>query len=209
MALALSLMSTYGAAVVDRMSVVVGKHVVKASDIERDLRVTAFLNREPLVLDAGTKKKAAERLIEQELIRQEIATGKYKRATDADALALLMQIRKERFAGAEAGLRSALALYGLSDEQLQEQLLWQLTVLRFIEQRFRPGVFVDDEEIRAYYDQHLSELRKQYPRDNRFEALAPKIRSSLEAERMDKALEAWIVQARTRNRIEYREEAFR
>jgi parvulin-like peptidyl-prolyl isomerase len=208
-AAALTLMSASGAVVVDRMAVVVGKHVVKESDIERDLRVTAFLNREPLALDAGARKKAAERLIDQEIIRQEVATGRYKRATDDDALALLKQIREERFGGAEARLRSALTQYGLSEAQLREQLLWQLTVLRFIEQHFRPGVLVDDEEVRVYYDQHQSELRKQYPQDNRFEVLAPKIRSSLEGERMDKALEAWIVQARTRNRIDYREEAFR
>lgn len=209
MATAFTLMSASGAVVVDRMAVVVGKHVVKVSDIERDLRVTAFLNREPLALDPGARKKSAERLIDQEIMRQEIATGRYKRATDDDALALLKQIRQERFGGVEARLQSALVQYGLSQEQLREQLLWQLTVLRFIDQRFRPGVLVDDDEVRVYYDQHLPELRKQYPRDNRFEVLAPKIRSSLEGERMDKALEAWIAQARTRNRIDYREEAFR
>jgi peptidyl-prolyl cis-trans isomerase SurA len=209
MAAALALTSAYGAVVVDRMVVIVGKHVVKVSDIERDLRVTAFLNRETLALDASARKKAAERLIDQEIIRQEIATGGYKRATDDDALALLLQIRRERFGGAEARERSALAQYGLSEEQLREQLLWQLTVLRFIELRFRPGVLVDDEEVRVFYDQHISDLRKQYPRDNRFEVLASKIRSSLEGERVDKALEAWIAQARTRNRIAYREEAFR
>lgn len=209
MATALTLMSASGAVVVDRMAVVVGKHVVKVSDIERDLRVTAFLNREPLAFDPGARKKSAERLIDQEIMRQEIATGRYKRATDDDALALLKQIRQERFGGVEARLRSALAQYGLSQEQLREQLLWQLTVLRFIDQRFRPGVLVDDDEVRVYYDQHLPELRKQYPRDNRFEEMSPKIRSSLEGERMDKALEAWLVQARTRNRIDYREEAFR
>ena len=32
-------------------------------------------------------------------------------------------------------LRAALAKYGLTEELLREQLVWQLTVLRFIDQR--------------------------------------------------------------------------
>ncbi len=209
MLIALALAPMSGVVVVDRMAVIVGKRVVKMSDVERDLRVTAFLNREPLALDGAARKKAAERLIDQEIIRQSVATGGYKRAKDDDAAALLAQIRKERFAGNEARLKSDLVQYGLSEDDLRTQLLWQLTVLSFIQQRFRPGVQIDDQEIRTYYDQHLAELKKQYPQNSQFETLAPKIRASLEGERINKALESWLTQARARNRIDYREEAFR
>src|SRR5947209_839509 len=75
----------YGATVIDRIAVVLGKHVIKASEIDLDLRVTEFLNREPLTRDAAAKKKSAERLIDQQLIRQELATGGYSRAGEADA----------------------------------------------------------------------------------------------------------------------------
>src|SRR5690242_2766095 len=37
-----------GAVVIDRMAVIVGQHVIKASDVDRDLRLTEFMNREPL-----------------------------------------------------------------------------------------------------------------------------------------------------------------
>src|SRR5437868_6064116 len=65
--------------VVDRMAVIVGKHVIKLSDIDRDLRLTAFLNRESLKITPETKRQAAERLIDQEIIRQEIVTGGFRR----------------------------------------------------------------------------------------------------------------------------------
>lgn len=192
----------------DRMAVVVGKHVIKESDIDRDLRVTEFLNGAPLSFSPDAKRQAAERLIDQEIIREEIATGEYKRPAESEAAALERQLVRDRFGGAEARFREVLARYGLTEEQLREQLLWQLTVLRFIDQRFRVGVLVTDEEVRAYYDQHIAELRRQYPGNSSFEALAPKMRISLEGERVNQNFEEWLKEARMRYRIEYKQGAF-
>jgi hypothetical protein len=194
--------------VLDRMAVIVGKHVIKTSDIDLDLRVTEFLNRQPLNSSQQAKRQSAERLIDQEIIRQEIVTGKYRRPADSDAAALEAQLRRDRFGGSAAAMRETLQRYGITEDQLRAQLLWQLTVLRFIDQRFRPAVIVTDEEVRAYYDQHLAELRRQYPQDNNFEALEPKIRSLLEGERINEGFNEWLAAARKRNRIEYRQEAF-
>jgi DNA-binding transcriptional ArsR family regulator len=192
-----------GPVVVDRIAVIAGKHVIKASDIERDLRVTEFLNREPLSITADRKRKAADRLIDQAIIRDEISTGEYHRAADADAKGMLEQIRKDRFGGSEARFRQALAPYGLSEEQLQEYLLWQLTVLRFIDERFRPAVLVTDDDVRSYYDQHLTELKREYPSDSSFATLEPKIRTSLEGQKVNEEFESWLDGARKRQRIEY------
>jgi hypothetical protein len=189
--------------VIDRIAVVVGKHVIKASDIDLDLRVTAFLNREPLREDAAAKKKSAERLIDQQIIRQELATGGYSRASDADANAMLAQIRQNNYGNSESRMTQALRQYGLTEDQLRAQLLWQLTVLRFIEQRFRAGVLVTDEEVRNYYDQH----RAQFKGD--FESSAASVRNILEGEQINRQFEQWLSDARRRTNIEYHEEAFR
>jgi len=45
------------AVVLDRIAVIVGKHVIKTSDIDVDLRLTAFLNREAVRSDAGNKQE--------------------------------------------------------------------------------------------------------------------------------------------------------
>ena len=194
--------------VLDRMAVIVGKHVVKTSDIDWDLRVTAFLNREPLDFSPQAKHKAAERLIDQEIIRQEIVTGNYRRPADSDAAALETQLKRDRFGGSDQRMRVELQRYGITEDQLRTQLLWQLTVLRFIDERFRPAVIVTDEEVRAYYDQHVAELRRQYPEDSSFETLAPKTRTLLEGQRINENFNQWLEQARKRARIEYKQEAF-
>jgi peptidyl-prolyl cis-trans isomerase SurA len=197
-----------GAVVIDRMVVVVGKHVIKASDIDRDLRVTDFLNRASLDLGSAAKRKSAERLIDQQIIRDEIATGGYRRPADADAEAFEKKLENDRFHGSAAQLNAALAQYGLTEDQLREALLWQLTVLRFIDERFRPGVMVTDEEVKNYYDQHLADLRKQNPRGSSLEDFGAQIRSTLEGERINKNFDEWLDEARRRYRIEYKQEAF-
>jgi len=197
-----------GAAVIDRIAVVTGTHAIKLSDIDRDLRVTEFQNREPLNLSPAARKKAAERLVDQTIIGDEIANGGYQRPSEKDAEALVAKLRTDRFGGSDARMRRSLAEYATTEDVLRAELLWQLDVLRFIDQRFRPGVNVADEEVRAYYDQHRSELARQYPRTPSFEALETKIRETLEGERINQAFEEWLQRARQRTRIEYKQEAF-
>jgi hypothetical protein len=197
-----------GAVVIDRMAVIVGRHVIKTSDIVRDLRVTEFLNREPLDLSSEARRKSAERLIDQEIIRQEIVTGGYRRPSEAEGQAYEKQLENDRFHGSAAQMRQALAKYDLTEEQLREELLWQLTVLRFIDQRFRAGVLVTDEEVKSYYEQHLAGLRAQYPNGYSLEELQGKVRSSLEGERINQSFNEWLEQQRKMYRIEYKQEAF-
>ena len=115
---------------------------------------------------------------------------------------------RDRFGGSEAQLRAGLAHYGLSEDELREELLWQLTVLRFIDQRFQPGVQVSDEDVRGYYDKHLNDFKRDDPRNSSFEALQAQIRTSLEGQRTNESFTTWLDEARKRVRVEYREAAF-
>jgi hypothetical protein len=187
--------------VIDRIAVVVEKRAIKLSEIERDLRATEFLNREPLDLSAAARRKAADRLIDQTLIAEAIANNGFPGPTEKDAEALLSGLRRDRFGGSDERLREALAAHGLTEDRLLEQLLWQIQVMRFVDQRFRPGVQVTDQQVREYYDQHPHGAAG-------FDAMAPKIRETLEGEQIDKSFFQWLDQARKRNRIEFKEEAF-
>ena len=192
--------------VLDRIAVIVGKRVIKTSDIDVDLRLTAFLNREPLATESDNKRRSAERLIDQEIIRQEIIRGGFRRPPEDQAAGVQGQLTRDRFSGSETRLRSELARYGLNENDLRRQLLWQLTVLSFIEQRFQGTAAVTDDEVRSYYDQHLSELQ-QNPQASTYEALQPQIRKLLEGERVNQNFSQWLSQARDRYRIEYKQEA--
>jgi peptidyl-prolyl cis-trans isomerase SurA len=196
-----------GAVILDRIAVIVGNRVIKTSDIDRDIRLTAFLNHATAEFSPQTRKQSAERLIDQDLIRQEIANGSYRRAAEAEAEALEAQLVRDRFGGSDTEFARALERYGLTRVELSKQLLWQLTVLRFIDQRFRAGVFVSDDQVQQYVQQHQAELRKQNPAAAA-DVLEMKARELLEGQQVDKNLADWLRQSREGTRIEYKPEAF-
>src|SRR5438552_3737877 len=77
------------AAVVDRVAVVIGKTVLTESEVQREVRLTAFLNKQPLDLSAAQRRAAAERLVDQELIRSEMKVSNFAEAPAAEADAIL------------------------------------------------------------------------------------------------------------------------
>ena len=197
-----------GAVVLDRIAVIAGAHVIKASDIDRDIRLTYFLNRAPLSFLPKVKREAAERLITQQIIRDEIVSGGYRRPPESQAVQLEADLRRDRFGGSEQRLREELQRYALTEAELREQLLWQITVLQFIDERFRGGAVVTLDEVRNFYDGRYVELSKQYPKDNSFEALEPKIRATLEGERINQVFNDWLDQARKSEKVEFKPGAF-
>ena len=198
-----------GAVVVDRVAIIVGKRVVKTSDLERDLRVSQFLNRQPPDLSPTTRRKVADRLITQELIHQEVMNGGYSRPTEKDVATFIQNLKRDRFSNSDTQFRSALARYELTEDALRQYMLWQLTVLRFIDERFRPGVLVTDEDVRAYYEANGAELQKANPKNSSLEALDPTIRETLIGERVNQNFEEWLTNTRQRLRIEYRDPVLR
>jgi peptidyl-prolyl cis-trans isomerase SurA len=196
------------AVVLDRIAVLAGGHVIKLSDIDRDIRLTDFLNRAPLEFNSISRHAAAERLITQQIIRDEIVNGGYRRAPESQAVQLESDLRRDRFGGSEERFRQALHRYGLTEDELQKQLLWQITVLQFIDQRFRGGVVVTNEDARDFYDEHYAELQKQYPKNNSLEALEPKILTMLEEQAVNRAFNEWLDEARKSEKVEFKEQAF-
>jgi hypothetical protein len=100
--------------ILDRIAVIAGTHVIKLSDIDRDIRLTDFLNRATLNLSPAAKRESAERLITQQIIRDEIASGGYRRPPESDATQLEEQLRRDRFSSSEQRLREGLQRYGLT-----------------------------------------------------------------------------------------------
>src|SRR6266576_673218 len=99
------------AGIVDRIAVAVDNRAIKESQIDRDLRLTAFLNGTPLDEGAAAKRKAADRLIDQTVIRSEIAKASYPAPSDAEIGSVLGKIKQARFRN-NAEYEQALKTYG-------------------------------------------------------------------------------------------------
>lgn len=191
--------------VIDRTSIIVGTHAILSSQIDRDIRATDFLNRDPLHFSIEARRQAASRLIDQEIIRQQIRSGDYPVADNAEADQMILEMDRER--GGAAAFDRDLARYGLSLAALKQRLLLQMTVLRFIDARFRPAVIVTDQDIENYYRAHEAQLRRAYPQAKTAADLHNQIEQIIAGERVNQDLDAWLKDQRRQTRIEYLEKS--
>ncbi|MFL6352444.1 MAG: hypothetical protein ACJ74Z_11420 [Bryobacteraceae bacterium] len=199
------LLSLLGWAVIlDRIAIVIENRIVKESDIKREIRVTSFLNNEPPDLSLPSEKRAANRLIDQVFIRREIEIGDYPQATLQEADQQLDKLKNERFKTG-AGFEEALHRYHLTPLDLRTQFQWQLTVLRFIDVRFKPAVLITDDEIEKYYRDHAAALRREYPSKSTSNDLRAQIREILTSEKVNQQFFAWLDEQRKGTKVQFLE----
>jgi hypothetical protein len=126
------------AQVIDRVAVVVGKDVITETEVVQEARLEAFLNQSALDLGADARKAAAERLVNQQLVRNEMTVGAYPEPTDAEVEGALKSFRQEHFNSIPA-YRASLDKFGITEDQLKRHLKWQLAAIHFTDQRFNTG----------------------------------------------------------------------
>ena len=194
--------------VIDRMAISVGNQVITESQIDEEVRVTAFLNHDKLDLSLAEKKKAADRLLEQALIKREMDLSRYPLPALSDADAALKDVNARYPSQSE--LEQALHDYGITGDQLKEHLWWQLTVLRFVDYRFRPGIQISDSEVQAYYQQQVQKWEQQgvKPAPSLTEERA-KIEEILTEQQIDQNLDRWLADTRNQVPIRYLDEALK
>jgi hypothetical protein len=191
------------AVIIDRIAVIVGDSIIKDSDIDRDIRVTDFLNNQPLNMTPAKRKDAVSHLIDQVFIRHEIEVGSYPLATYQEADAQLQHLVSERYKS-QATFNQALNRYGLTELDLRTHFKWQLTVLRFVDVRFKPAVLVTDDQVEKYYRQHATALNREYP-GRSLDDLREKIHDILTAQGVDQQFFAWLDDQRKDTKIQYLE----
>ena len=195
------------ATIIDRIAIVVNNGIIKDSDIDRDIRVTGFLNSGKMDLSLASRKEAANHLIEQIFIRREISLGGYGAATPEEASQQLQQLESQRYRS-QVAFNQALQRYDINELEMREHFQWQLTVLRFIDLRFKPAVLVTDEQIQTYHREHAADLRKQFP-GKTLDELRPQIEDNLRGEQVNQLFFAWLDQQRKDSKIKYLEESLR
>jgi len=193
------------AAVVDRIAVTVGNQVITETEILREIAITAFLNGEKPSFTPENKRKAADQLVEQKLVHKEMELGHYPEATDEQAMELLAEMRKN--VGGEQELQRKLAANGLTRDDLEKHLLWQLTLVRFIDLRFRPAIQVTAQDVLDYYRKEVAPKQNAGQRVP-FVDVRDQIQQTLSAQRADQQLDEWLKHAKTTTRIDYKKEAF-
>ena len=197
------------AAIIDRVAVSVGNRAITESDVLREIRVVAFLNGATPDLGAVNKRATAERMVEQKLIRAELEASRYPLPTPGEVAPVLEKFKQEHFPSSEEYLRKLRAA-GLTEQDLKDELLWERTLLRFIEIRFRPAVQVSDEDIQDYFAKVVEPAAKKAHPDQpvSLKDFRDQIDQTLTGQREDKEMDAWLNEARRRTEIVFHTEVF-
>jgi len=198
------------AEVVDRIAVSVAGQVVTLSDIRRQIRASAFLDSTTPDFSRANLRHVAELLVDQALIRREAELSRYPAPTyeeiDAalDGLAESLQMDKTAFFAAASN-------YGFTEQEMRDQAAWRLTLTRFIDYRFRPGIQVGEADVVNYYNTVLlPHTRKQSPQaaPPPLDSVRTRIIEILNLQLATEASGLWLEQTRKQTRIRYFEEAF-
>lgn len=195
------------AQVVDRMVAVVNKRVILESELAQAVRVEFLLQGKPLAtLTQADNAAALERLIDRALLEQQILNPAVLDPTREELAARIREVR-DGIPGAagpgDARWAAVLTSYGLTQQDLEEQLAAQVRILRFIDLRFRGLVRVEKDAVEAYYqDKFLPEVRKRNAAEPALAAVSSRIEQILAEERIGALLSDWLKTLRAQARIE-------
>jgi hypothetical protein len=195
--------------VLDRVVAVVNDHAILASDLDDEIRLS--------VLDPGrgglgvlTREGALDQLISRTLIQQQIREEDLQSVepSTAEVDARLEEIRKElpacvhKDCASEAGWKAFLIAHGLTPERVLAYLRYRIEILRFIEERFRQGIQIPEQDIQAYYDKTLLPQYAKGEAVPPLDEVAPRIQEILLQRRVNVLFDGWLENLRKQGEIE-------
>jgi hypothetical protein len=186
---------------VDRLLAAVNGKVITQSDLElaRDLNAVLLFGRGG---SPSSPRQELERLVDQELLRQELESFGVQEGEEGYVQANLEELRKGY---AEiGGLPVLMRRLGLQESELIAYLRSQARIMKFINLRFSPFVSVSDAEVQSYYaGKFVPELRAAGSQVPALPEVEEKIRRVLTEEKVNASLDEWFENARKGSRIEY------
>jgi peptidyl-prolyl cis-trans isomerase SurA len=197
------------AVVLDRVVAVVNRRVILSSDLDDEIQFSVL---DPNRVGQGTLTRplALEQLISRALIEQQIRQEDAQAAQPpaAEVAARLNEIRKELPAcvrancASDEGWKAFLAEHGLTPERVETYLRRRLEVLRFIEQRFRQGIQISQQQIAAYYNDTL--LPQYAPGESAppLDQVAPRIEEILLQQQVNALFDDWLANLRKQGDVE-------
>jgi len=137
MALALS---SVGGQIVDRVVTSVNGHVILQSDWEQEVAIEAFSNaRDPDSFTSAESNAALDRLIDQQLLREQVRPSQPAPAELVAArVAELRKLHPE--CATDEGWRATLRRYGLTQSSLEKRVGDQIQLMKLVEDRLQPDM---------------------------------------------------------------------
>jgi hypothetical protein len=196
--------------IVDRIAISVGNRVITQSDLDRAIRVAAFQDGVKMDFSSARKKAVAQALTEQKLVQIELESSRYPLPDPAEITPAVERFKQEHFKD-DAAYRAALAAYGITEQDFRDMLLWQRTLLLFVQVRFDTGSQVTEPEIQEYFDKNVKpKAEAAHPgQPVLLEDFRGQIEQSIAGKRTDQQVDAWLREVRRRTQIVVHDEVLK
>jgi len=194
--------------VLDRIVATVNGRIILQSDWEAALRFAALVDGRGFdQLSVDDRKAALDRLIDQELLKEQMGSSDVKQPSDEQVIQRVREVRKQYSqAMDEQGWQTILAQYGFSEDELKQRVAVQLELARLVDVRLRPGVDIDVQSIESYYNQELlPQLRQSGAKEVPLAEVSPKIKEILTEQKVNELLLAWLQNLRSGSDIQTEE----
>jgi hypothetical protein len=192
------------AEVIDRIVATVNGHVILQSDWDEALCYEALLaNRSVAQFNDGERRAILDRLIDQELLREQMNSADFSHASDGEVAARVAEARKlYPDAASQEQWQSLLARYHLTEKDLTTRIRQQIDLMRLVDARLRPTVQIDSKSIEAYYrDQFVPKLKQSGGSEVPLADVSAKIRELLTQEKVSELLVSWLHSLRSEGEV--------
>jgi SurA-like protein len=199
--MALALSSVAGQ-IVDRLVTSVNGHAVLQSDWEQEVAIEAFSNaRDPLSFTSAERNAALDRLIDQQLLREQVRPSQPAPAELVAArVAELRKLHPE--CATEETWRATLQRYGLTQSSLEKRVGDQIQLMKLVEEHLQPSIQIDQQAVETYYhDQLLPDMKRVGSPAAPLTEVFGQIKDLLAERKMNELLSVWLASLRSGSRI--------
>ena len=200
----LALLPAARAEVIDRIVATVNGHIILQSDWDEALCYEALLNGRTLGQFTDDERRAVlDRLIDQELLSEQMKSAFFQHASEAEAAARIADARKQYPEGATAeGWQSVLSKFRLTEKDLVAHVQQQIDLMRLVDAHLRPTVQIDNKTIEAYYrEKFVPQLKQGSGAEVALADVSGKIRELLTEEKVSELLVSWLQSLRSEGKV--------
>ena len=190
--------------VIDRIVVTVNGHVILQSDWDQGLRYEALLSGRPLGLFTDDARRAVlDRLIDQELLAEQMTSASFPHATEEEAAAQIDNARIQYPDAVTAqDWQKVVARYDLTVPELVRHVRQQIDLMRLVDAHLRPTVQIDSKSIEAYYrDKFVPQLKQSGSNGVALADVSPKIRELLTEQKVNELMVSWLQSLRSESKV--------
>lgn len=190
--------------VIDRIVATVNGHIILQSDLDDALRYEALLSARPLDQFSDEDRRAVlDRLIDQELLSEQMKSALFRHASEEDASAQIAEARKlYGAAGSAESWQTVLARFGVTERTLVAHVQQQIDLMRLVDAHLRPAVQIDSKTIEAYYrDKFVPQLKASGSGEVSLAEVSGKIRELLTQEKLSELMVAWLQTLRSESKV--------